>query len=338
MLTIEDLRVTHRTRSGLVHAVDGVNLTLRRGETLGLVGESGCGKSTLARAVMRLTPPASGRILLDGTDVTRLKGRAAAPFTARVQMVFQDPAASLDPRYTVARAIAEPLLPTVRDAAERARRVAALMDDVGLARALADRFPHQLSGGQRQRVAIARAIAPRPDFVVLDEPVSALDVSLQAQVLNLLVDLQERHGLAYLFIGHDIGVVRHMADRVAVMYLGRVVEIGDWSDVVDEPAHPYTRALMAAAPAGHPDAGRAATRAVLAGELPSPFAPPPGCAFHTRCPLAVERCRREAPALRDAADGRRVACHLAPTQSAETNPAETNPTETNTFRPLRRLP
>lgn len=321
MLRIENLHVTYRARGGAARAVTGVSLSVARGETLGLVGESGCGKSTLARTVMRLVEPSSGSIHIDDIEVTALSGRALAPHRHRVQMVFQDPASSLDPRFTVTRLIAEPLTLTIGEPAARNARVAALMDQVGLARSLKDRFPHELSGGQRQRVAIARAIAPKPGLVVLDEPVSALDVSLQAQVLNLLVDLQEAEGLAYLFVSHDIGVVQHMADRIAAMYLGRIVEIGNHADVVDEPAHPYTQALMRAVPIADPRRHRIADKQVLAGDVPSPTNSPAGCAFHPRCAFVMDRCRREVPVLRGIGLGREVACHLHDRGPAPTVPA-----------------
>ncbi|MBB3770028.1 oligopeptide/dipeptide ABC transporter ATP-binding protein [Angulomicrobium tetraedrale] len=310
MLEIQGLDVDYRSHGGTVRAVRGVDLAVGRGETLGLVGESGCGKSSLARAVMRLTDVARGAIRIDGIDIARLKGRALLPYRRKLQMVFQDSASSLDPRFDMTRIIEEPLRTTQANGAARARRVASLMDQVGLAASLKDRYPHELSGGQRQRAAIARALACGPELLVLDEPVSALDVSLQAQVLNLLVDLQQEYKLAYLFVSHDIGVVQHMADRVAVMYLGRIVETGTHADVLAAPAHPYTQALLAAVPVISPRTHRIANRPVVTGELPSPLNPPTGCAFHPRCPLVQARCRHAVPQLRVAGEGRAVACHL----------------------------
>ncbi|MET0427176.1 MAG: oligopeptide/dipeptide ABC transporter ATP-binding protein [Microvirga sp.] len=310
MLEIKDLEIAYRSHGGLVRAVDGVSLTVRAGQTLGLVGESGCGKSSLARAVMRLVEPAAGTIRWNGRDVTAATGRDLAEYRSSVQMIFQDPSSSMDPRFSVSRIIDEPLtVDRTLGKLERRARVAALMDDVGLATHLKDRYPHELSGGQRQRVAIARALALKPKLVVLDEAVSALDVSLQAQILNLLVDLQREHGLAYLFVSHDIGVVEHISDAIAVMYLGKIVETGDHEQVVHHPAHPYTQALMRAVPVMDPRRRSLARKDLLGGDVPSPFNPPPGCAFHTRCPLASEICRRETPELRPVAEGRTVACH-----------------------------
>ncbi|MET0744507.1 MAG: oligopeptide/dipeptide ABC transporter ATP-binding protein [Microvirga sp.] len=310
MLEIKDLEIAYRSHGGLVRAVDGVSLTVRAGQTLGLVGESGCGKSSLARAVMRLVEPAAGTIRWNGRDATAATGRDLAEYRSSVQMIFQDPSSSMDPRFSVSRIIDEPLtVDRTLGKLERRARVAALMDDVGLATHLKDRYPHELSGGQRQRVAIARALALKPKLVVLDEAVSALDVSLQAQILNLLVDLQREHGLAYLFVSHDIGVVEHISDAIAVMYLGKIVETGDHEQVVHRPAHPYTQALMRAVPVMDPRRRSLARKDLLGGDVPSPFNPPPGCAFHTRCPLASEICRRETPELRPVAEGRTVACH-----------------------------
>ena len=311
LLEIERLAVRYAGRNGVLNAVDDVSFTLERGETLGLVGESGCGKSSLARAVTRLVEPAGGAIRLDGVDITHLDQGRLRPHRARMQMVFQDPGGSLDPRLRVGRSIEEPLEQQgVADRAERSARVAALMEAVGLHPSLAGRLPHEFSGGQRQRIAIARAIAVNPPLIVCDEPVSALDVSLQAQILNLLTDLQQARGMSYLFISHDLSVVQHVADRVAVMYLGRIVEIAGRMDIWRRPAHPYTRALIQAVPAMDPAARRIGERAPLAGDLPNPFAPPPGCRFHTRCPVAVSACGVQAPALREIAPGHAVACHL----------------------------
>jgi oligopeptide/dipeptide ABC transporter ATP-binding protein len=292
-----------------VRAVDGVDFAIAPGETLCLVGESGCGKSTVARLVLRLTAPTSGAIRLAGTDITTLSAEAMAPFRRRVQMVFQDPYASLNPRLRVGRIVGEPLENfEAIDPAQRTARVAEILAKVGLRPESANRFPFEFSGGQRQRIGIARALALRPDLIVADEPVSALDVSVQAQVLNLLMDLQEEFGLAFLFVSHDLAVVEHIGHRIAVMYLGRIVEIGPKDDVLAAPQHPYTRALIAAAPIPDPRARREAI--VLEGDVPSPLNPPPGCRFHTRCPFVMPRCREDEPALREIAPGRAAACHL----------------------------
>jgi oligopeptide/dipeptide ABC transporter ATP-binding protein len=295
-----------------VRAVDGVDFDIAPGETLCLVGESGCGKSTVARLVLRLTEPTSGAIRLRGTDITTLSEAAMAPYRRRVQMVFQDPYASLNPRLRVGQIVGEPLENfEALGTAERAERVGAILAKVGLRPEAAGRYPFEFSGGQRQRIGIARALALRPELIVADEPVSALDVSVQAQVLNLLMDLQEEFGLAFLFVSHDLAVVEHIGHRIAVMYLGHIVEIGPKDEVLSDPQHPYTQALIAAAPVPDPRARR--ERFVLEGDVPSPLNPPPGCRFHTRCPVAVARCREEQPALREIARGRRAACHLVGT-------------------------
>jgi oligopeptide/dipeptide ABC transporter ATP-binding protein len=292
-----------------VRAVDGVDFAIAPGETLCLVGESGCGKSTVARMVLRLTEPTSGAIRLGGTDITALSPDALAPFRRRVQMVFQDPYASLNPRLRVGKIVGEPLENFESlDAASRQARVGEILAKVGLRPESANRFPFEFSGGQRQRIGIARALALRPDLIVADEPVSALDVSVQAQVLNLLMDLQGEFGLAFLFVSHDLAVVEHIGHRIAVMYLGRIVEIGPKDQVLAEPAHPYTRALIAAAPIPDPRARR--EKIVLEGDVPSPLNPPSGCHFHTRCPFVMPRCREEPPRLREVAPGRAAACHL----------------------------
>ncbi|NMJ42292.1 dipeptide ABC transporter ATP-binding protein [Roseomonas sp. JC162] len=295
---------------GTVRAVDGVSFSVNRGETLALVGESGCGKSTTARLVLRLIEPSAGSIRFEGVDVTRITGAAQRAMRRRMQIVFQDPYASLNPRLTVAETIAEPMLVHgIGDAAARRKRVEELLTVVGLRAFHAQRYPHEFSGGQRQRIGIARALSVQPDLVVCDEPVSALDVSIQAQVVNLLKDLQRRFGLAYLFIAHDLAVVKHVADRVAVMYLGQIVEIGDKRSLFASPRHPYTRALLSAIP--HPDPERRGQVKPLGGDLPSPLNPPPGCRFHTRCPFAQDRCRSEAPSLRRLGPGHDAACHFA---------------------------
>ncbi len=295
--------------AGHVHAVDRVSFVIQPGETLCLVGESGCGKSTAGRAILRLIEPTAGRIRLAGTDITRLPEPALRPHRRQMQMVFQDPYASLNPRLTAGAIVGEPLenFGIARGRAQQ-EAVAELFRTVGLRPDVMVRYAYEFSGGQRQRLAIARALAVRPKLIVADEPVSALDVSVQAQVLNLMIDLQAQTGLAYLFISHDLGVVEHIADRVAVMYLGRLVEIADRAALFEQPQHPYTEALLAAAPIADPEVRR--ERRIIEGEPPSPATPPAGCHFHTRCPYALDRCRSEPPALAEVAPGHRVACHL----------------------------
>ena len=293
-----------------VHAVDGVSFTVGRGETLALVGDSGCGKSTVGRAVLRLFDITAGEVRIAGQRIDRLSAGAIRPLRRRIQVVFQDPYSSLNPRLRVRDILAEPIrnfgLATSR--ADLDRRLALLMDKVRLPRDAVGRYPHEFSGGQRQRIGIARALAAEPDLIVCDEAVSALDVSVKAQIVNLLQDLQAELGLAMLFISHDLAIVEHMTHRVAVMYLGRIVEMAGRREIFATPKHPYTQALLSAVPVPMPGAARA--RVILKGDVPSPINPPKGCAFHTRCPLAFERCRVEAPKLLDAAPGHASACHL----------------------------
>jgi oligopeptide/dipeptide ABC transporter ATP-binding protein len=302
---------------GQVKAVDDVSFEIRRGETLGLVGESGCGKTTVGRTLLRLIEPTGGRIVFDGTDITDLKGSDLKPYRRRMQIVFQDPYASLDPRSPIATAIGEGLrIHGTGNAQERADKVARMMELVGLQPYHARRYPHEFSGGQRQRIGIARALVLEPDLLVCDEPVSALDVSIQAQVLNLLRELQRRLSLTYLFIAHNMGVVEHISDRVAVMYLGALVEVAGSVDIYRLPVHPYTIALLSAVPVARPAERSARRRIILRGDVPSPVNPPSGCRFHTRCWLRTqldnpERCATERPELRTVGGGHQVACHYA---------------------------
>jgi oligopeptide/dipeptide ABC transporter ATP-binding protein len=298
-----------RRQVGTVHAVDGVSFSLGTGETLGLVGESGCGKSTVARSVLRLVEPTSGQIRLRGQDITHLSKAELRAHRRAMQIVFQDPFASLNPRMTAGDIVGEPLAVhglAIGKALDE--RVAKLFNQVGLQPDQRRNFPHQFSGGQRQRICIARALALQPRLIVCDEPVSALDVSIQAQVINLLIDLQRQHGFSYLFIAHDLAVVAHISHRVAVMYLGRIVEIADRDELFRNPRHPYTQALLASVPIANPHAKRLAP--LVDGDVPSPVNPPSGCAFHTRCRFATERCRVDRPTLVDAGDGHQVACLL----------------------------
>jgi len=319
LLEVEDLKVHFpvlrgiviKSEIGSIKAVDGVSFALERGKTLGLVGESGCGKSTTGLAVLRMLTLSGGRIRFEGNDITEADAEAMRPIRRRMQMVYQDPYGSLNPRMTVADIVGEPLVVhRIGTAAEQRDAVAELISLVGLKPDMATRYPHEFSGGQRQRIGIARALALRPSLIVCDEPVSALDVSIQAQVVNLFQELQDKLGLSYLFIAHDLAVVRHISERVAVMYLGRIVETAERTELYKRPLHPYTQALLAAVPIPSPavEAGRA--HAVVQGEVPSPMNPPRGCHFHPRCPQAVKTCSETPPKLRDAGNGHAVACHL----------------------------
>ncbi len=297
---------------GAVRAVDGISFDVRKGETLGLVGESGCGKSTTGRTILHLSRPTGGKIYFEGKDITGIRGQELKRVRRNMTMIFQDPYASLNPRLTVQNIVAEPMvIHGMGTAKERYEKVQELLELVGLSRHYGTRYPHEFSGGQRQRVGIARALAASPSFIVADEPVSALDVSIQAQVVNLMEDLQSRLNLTYLFVAHDLSVVRHISDRVAVMYLGKIVELADRDVIYTTPAHPYTRALLSAVPIPDPRAEKQRKRIILAGDVPSPINPPPACRFHTRCPLAQQICREEAPEFRDIGGGHFSACHFA---------------------------
>jgi oligopeptide/dipeptide ABC transporter ATP-binding protein len=295
---------------GRVHAVDDVSLTVYEGETLGLVGESGCGKSTLGRCLVRLYEPTDGQVLFEGRDITHLPARALRPLRRRMQMIFQDPYGSLNPRKRVETIVGDALrFQRIGTRKARRARVRELLSLVGLSPEHLNRFPYEFSGGQRQRIGVARALALRPTLVVADEPVSALDVSIQAQIINLLSELQEQFHLTYVFIAHDLGVVRQVSDRIAVMYLGKIVELSPAEELYRRPIHPYTEALLSAIPIPDPDRNEQRTRTILEGDVPSPLSPPPGCRFHPRCPYATEICRTEEPLLVDHGGGRLAACH-----------------------------
>jgi oligopeptide transport system ATP-binding protein len=310
--------IIFQRRVGAVKAVDGISFTVRRGETLGLVGESGCGKSTTGRAILQLYKPTAGEVIFNGTDLTRLSAGEMRKQRKYLQMIFQDPYASLNPRMTVGAIIAEPMqIHNLAPKAERLARVQELLETVGLNPYFANRYPHEFSGGQRQRIGIARALAANPQFIVADEPVSALDVSIQAQIINLLEELQEKFGLTYLFIAHDLSVVRHISDRVAVMYLGKIVELATRDKLYTEPLHPYTKALLSAVPIPDPKIEKKRERIILTGDVPSPINPPPGCHFHTRCPYVMDICRKIEPKFAAAQSGHYVACHLYPSSLPE---------------------
>jgi oligopeptide transport system ATP-binding protein len=331
LVRVEDLKMHFpvyggmlRRQVGAVRAVDGISFDIRRGETLGLVGESGCGKSTTGRALLRLYRATGGKILFEGTDIASLDDEPLRRMRPRMQMIFQDPQASLNPRMTVGAIIAEPLVEhgKYKDR-DRKQKVRELLDAVGLNPDYVNRYPHEFSGGQRQRIGIARALALDPDFIVCDEPIAALDVSIQAQVVNLLEDLQKKLGLTYLFISHDLSMVKHIADRVAVMYLGKMVELTDVGTLFERPLHPYTRALLSAVPMPDPKIEATRQRVILTGEIPDPAHPPSGCRFCTRCPIAMDRCRVEEPAWREVAPNHKVACHAAIANATEREAAST---------------
>jgi peptide/nickel transport system ATP-binding protein len=336
LVLVEDLKVYFPIRSGLVverkvgdiKAVDGISFEIQRGETLGLVGESGCGKTTVGRTILRLYAPTEGRIIFDGTDISGLSEKQMRGLRRRMQMVFQDPYSSLNPRQNVGNIVGEPL--RVHGLATRAQvepKVQRLLDVVGLPQGAANRYPHEFSGGQRQRIGLARSLALNPDLIVADEPVSALDVSIQAQIINLLEDLQEEFHLTFLFIAHDLAVVRHTSDRIAVMYLGKIVEVAPADQLYSSPMHPYTKALLSAVPIPDPKVEQARERIILTGDLPSPARPPAGCRFHTRCPFRQpERCDSEVPELRVLPGGSQAACHYAEEIAAgEIRPHEVAP-------------
>jgi len=308
LVDVQDMQMYFPVSAGLifqkkvadVKAVDSISFQVKRGETLGLVGESGCGKSTTGKAVLQLIRPTAGKVMFEGTDLTKIKGGELRRFRRKMQMIFQDPYASLNPRMSVGSIISEPItIHKLASGKEKKDKVQELLTTVGLNPYFANRFPHEFSGGQRQRIGIARALAVQPDFIVCDEPVSALDVSIQAQIINLLQDLQSQFNLTYLFIAHDLSVVRHISDRVAVMYLGHIMELTDRDSIFENPLHPYTKALMSAVPIPDPEIERKRERIILLGDVPSPLRPPSGCVFHTRCPIAIDECRSRRPDWRN---------------------------------------
>ena len=321
LLKVEHLHKEFPTGSGfmggkfskkVVSAVNDLSFEIRAGETFGLVGESGCGKSTTGRVIMHLDPPTSGKVYFEGRDISKMNKKELKAMRREMQFIFQDPYASLNPRMTIGEIISEPMvIHGIGTPEERIERVRELLDVVGLNPEHISRYPHEFSGGQRQRVGIARSFILRPKLIICDEPVSALDVSIQAQVLNLLKDLQKQYGTAYLFIAHDLSVVQHISDRVAVMYLGKMVELSDWKSLYAEPNHPYTQALLSAVPIPDPDVQQNRKRIILAGDPPSPIDPPSGCRFHTRCPIAQAKCSEEAPEFREIGEGHFCACHYA---------------------------
>lgn len=321
LLKVEHLHKEFPTGSGfmggkfskkVVSAVNDLSFEIRAGETFGLVGESGCGKSTTGRAIMHLDPPTSGKVYFEGRDISKMNKKELKAMRREMQFIFQDPYASLNPRMTIGEIISEPMvIHGIGTPEERIERVRELLDVVGLNPEHINRYPHEFSGGQRQRVGIARSFILRPKLIICDEPVSALDVSIQAQVLNLLKDLQRQYGTAYLFIAHDLSVVQHISDRVAVMYLGKMVELSDWKSLYAEPNHPYTQALLSAVPIPDPDVQQNRKRIILAGDPPSPIDPPSGCRFHTRCPIAQAKCSEETPEFREIGEGHFCACHYA---------------------------